>query len=172
VDNERSAERLANDFVPRLGALLPGGNRGKGEVPKAPVAGESRQIGVLNGRALMFWWRDRNVMVAWGERDWVASLNVRGKLDRSVASLCDGWTRQGRGAPQRIGLVWPARCVPPFRGVDTTNPAFRVLADDPPVVWWGWTGPGTALDVVESAELKERVHRFLEQIPLDPSQKP
>ena len=30
---EPSAERLANEFLPRLGALLPGGKRGKGSVP-------------------------------------------------------------------------------------------------------------------------------------------
>jgi hypothetical protein len=120
------------------------------------------------GRSLTVSRRDRNVLVAWGDDRLIDTLQVRGKPERSVAALCKGWAREGRGAPQRVGLVWPARCMPSFHGLDAATPALRVLADDPPIIWWGWSDPAAALDSFECPELKERVRRFLDQIPQDP----
>ncbi|HKI18095.1 MAG TPA: hypothetical protein VKA15_09450 [Isosphaeraceae bacterium] len=176
ADAVSSAERLTNEFLPRLRVLLPGGNRGEGRIPDVPdgkaaaktAAGESRRIGRLGGRALMVWRRDRNVLVAWGDDPLINSLLVNGKPEQSVAVLCKGWAREGRGAPQRVGAVWPARCSPTSHGLDAATPALRVLADDPPVVWWGWSAPAVAHDSFECPELRERVRRFLDQVPQNP----
>jgi hypothetical protein len=89
--------------------------------------------------------------------------------ERSVASLCNGWIRAGKTPPQRVGAVWPARCWPAFRGLDPTTPAWRVLAQGPPAVWWGWNDPVTAHDSIFLGDLRLRVRRFLEELPLDPS---
>jgi hypothetical protein len=172
ADTVSSAERLATECLPRLGILLSGANRGEGRVADAPAAkaaaGESRRIGKLSGRALTVWRRDRDVLVAWGDDPLIHALLENGKPDRSVAALCQGWAREGRGTPQRVGAVWPARCLPSFRGLDAATPALRVLADDPPVVWWGWSAPAGAHDSFECPELRERVRHFLDQVPQNP----
>jgi hypothetical protein len=172
ADAVSSAERLANEFFPRLGALMSGANRGEGQAPNAPAgqvaAGESRRIGKLGGRALTVWRRDRNVLIAWSDDDWVDSLQVRGKPERSVAAICKGWARQDRGTPQRLGVVWPARCLPSFHGLDAATSAIRVRADDAPVVWWGWTDAAEGYDSFECPDLRERIRRFLDQIPQNP----
>jgi len=178
ADTEPSAERLATEFLPRLGALIPGGNRGGEPVRDASAgrtatkadAGESRRIGMLGRRAIVVWRRGRNVLVAWGDDALIDSLQKKEKPDRSVATTCQKLAREGRGAPQRFGVIWPARCLPPFRGLDATTPAYRALSDDPPLVWWGWSDTAVAHDSFECPELRQRVRRFLDRIPQNPPQ--
>jgi hypothetical protein len=35
------------------------------------------------------------------------------------------------------------------------------------MIWWGWSESAMAYDSFQSSELKERVRRFLDQIPLN-----
>jgi hypothetical protein len=182
MDAEASAGRLAMDVLPRLTALFTGkkwsGNKPGGDpVPKpapakptgpAPEQNAS-QLGTAGGRSLVVYRRGRDAVIAWGDAALSASVEAAGKPDRSIAALCTDWARIGKGPPQRLGVIWPARCWPPIRGVDTTSPAWRVLAQDPPAVWWGWTGADEAHDSIHFAALRQRVHQFLDQLPLDPS---
>src|SRR5262249_16132503 len=88
--------------------------------------------------------------------------------DSSVAPLCTGWAGAGQRPPQRVAAIWPARCWPPRPGLDRSTPGWRILSEDPPAVWWGWTGRDQAIDWVRYAGVRRRLHDFLDKIPLDP----
>ena len=181
-DSAASAERLTVDVLPRLGALLtgkkpatqrPGGGPPR-NVATAQLAGRAlgtrrSELGTVSGRSLLAIAHGRDAVIAWGEDALSASLEAMATPDRSAAALCTDWARDGENAPQRLGLIWPARCWPPVRGVSATTPAWRVLTQDPPVVWWGWTGRDEARDSIQFSGLRQRVHQFVDQIPLDPS---
>jgi hypothetical protein len=176
ADAEPSAERLASEFFPRLGKLLPdaNGHGGEGQVPQAAVLDSKvaterpRRVAKVSGRSLTIWRRGRNVLIAWGHDDFIDSLQVSGRPEQSIAVHCPGWGQQGRGVPQRIGLIWPGRSLPLSQGFDAATPVRRALADGSPVVWSGWTTPASAYDSFEYPELKARLSRFLDQIPLHP----
>ncbi|MFI5458630.1 MAG: hypothetical protein ACHRXM_24620 [Isosphaerales bacterium] len=165
VDAEASAERLATELLPRLGTLLTGKKRPEERPRAAAGPGDARKLGMVNGRGLTVWQRGRDVLVAWGDDVWTACRDVTGRPERSVAPLCGGWAREGKRAPQRVGAVWPARCWSPIRGPAATSPAWRTLAEDPPVVWWGWNEATTAFDSIHCSGLRQRVHRFLDRVP-------
>ena len=182
TDAEASAGRLATDLLPRLSALLTGkkwtGTKPGGDPPPKTESGKpagraperhASQLATVGGRSLLVYRRGRDVVIAWGEDALTASIEAAARPDRSIAPLCADWVRQKRSPPQRLGVIWPARCWPPIRGVDTTTPAWRALAQDPPAVWWGWTGADEAHDSIHFSELRQRVHQFLDQLPLDPS---
>jgi hypothetical protein len=177
VDAEASAERLATHVVPRLSGLLTG-KKPQGEplrkVLPGQIAGtvprqDAIELGTLSGRPLAVICRGRDVVIGWGADALPTAIAAVGSPDRSVAPLCAEWTERGKRAPQRLGAFWPARSVPAGRALDTTGPAWQVLAEDPPAVWWGWTTPDHAQDLVQLSGLRDRVHRFLENVPLDPS---
>jgi len=165
VDAEGAAERLATDVLPRLGTLVTGKKRPEERPGVAAGAGDAKKLGMVSGRALTVWRRGRDVLVAWGDDVCTACRDVTGRPERSVAPLCGGWAREGKRAPQRVGAVWPARCWSPARGPAAASPAWRTLAEGAPVVWWGWNEATTAFDTVHCSGLRERVHRFLDQVP-------
>jgi hypothetical protein len=53
-----------------------------------------------------------------------------------------------------------------------TEAAVRALADDPPVIWWGWSEPGREHDLFRWTGLGERVRKLLATLPggADPAQ--
>ena len=177
TDGNAAADRIANEFLPRLTALLigkkPGGEPVRtgppGQTTAAVPEGRVRPLGTVGGRSLLIFRYAGDVVIAWGDDALAASKDSAARPDRSAAALCTGWARAGRKSPQRVGGVWPARCWPSGRGLDTTSPAWRALAQDPPVVWWGWTGPDEAHDSIQYSGIRERVRHFLDQLPLDPS---
>jgi hypothetical protein len=46
-----------------------------------------------------------------------------------------------------------------------TGAAVRALADDPPVIWWGWREAGREHDLLRWAGLGDRVRRVLATLP-------
>ena len=174
TDGDAGAERLAIDVLPRLSALLTGKKSegapfGQALPGQAAAERKVRRLATVGGRSLLVFWRGRDVVIAWGDDVISPSRAAAASPDRSVAPLCTGWARAGKTPPQRVGAVWPARCWLPVRGLDTTTPAWRALAQGPPAVWWGWTGPDEAQDSIHYSGLRQRVHQFLDQLPLDPS---
>jgi hypothetical protein len=128
-----------------------------------------RRLATVGGRTLLVFWLGHDVVIAWGDDVLSASRAAAASPDLSVAGLCTGWVRAGKTTPQRVGAFWPARCWPSVRGLDTTAPAWRALAQDPPAVWWGWSGPNEAQDSVHYSGIRNRVRQFLDELPLDPS---
>ena len=108
------------------------------------------------------------MLVAWGD-DVPAAVRAAAADPRvSVATVCTGWESQGKQAPQRLGAFWPARSwAPPGTGVPVK--AWEALADDPPVLWWGWSARDVAVDTIRWRGLKNRTHRFLDKLPQDPA---
>jgi hypothetical protein len=177
ADGDASSARIATDVLPRLSALL-SGKKFEGEsvriAPPGQAAadgsqGDVRRLATVGGRSLLVFWRGHDVVIAWGDDVLSASRAAAARPDLSVAGLCTGWVREGKTAPQRVGAFWPARCWPSVRGLDTTAPAWRALAQDPPAVWWGWSGPNEAQDSVHYSGIRNRVRQFLDELPLDPS---
>jgi hypothetical protein len=182
ADADAGAERLATDVLPRLSGLLtgkkpPGEKARKEQLGKGLPAQPARdarargviELGMVSGRPLLVFWRGRDVVIAWGDDALSASIEAAATPDRSVAPLCADWALRGKTAPQRLGAVWPARCLPALRRSDTTTPMWQVLQQDPPAVWWGWTEPDKAQDTIHFSGLRQRVHQFLDKLPLDPS---
>jgi hypothetical protein len=168
TDGDPGAVRLATDVLPRLGSLLTGKKPGTQPPPGAP-AGALSPLGTVGGRPLSIMRHGRDVVIAWGEPVLDAAREAMANPDRSAAPLCTGWLRSGKRSPQRVGAIWPARCWPGSHGPEATTPAWRVLAEAPPAVWWGWTEPNEAVDSIHYADLRPLVHDFLEKLPLDPS---
>jgi hypothetical protein len=172
LDEESSAQRLAGEFAPRFGLLIPGRAmvkdtpRGRPDVD-AP-AGGPRRLGMVLGHPLSVWQAGRDLMIAWGDDALTASLHAKVAPIKSLATVCDGWGREGRGAPQRLAAIWPGRLGLSGGGPDPSPATRRVLAEDPPVVWWGWDDCNHAYDLLRWPDLAGRVRRFLETLPLDP----
>jgi hypothetical protein len=180
-DTASSAERWAGDLVPRLGKLANGKRRnstnvvetnvpaqaGTGENPRAS-AGPFLRLGTIAGRALFVHRRDCDVLIAWGDQRLIASQLQERAPGPSIAALCSGWAQERKSAPCRLIAFWPARLQSALTGAGPESPARRVLAEDPPVIWWGWTDAAGACDIVFWNDLRHRVHRFLDALPLDP----
>lgn len=177
TDADSSAVRLATDVLPRLGTLLTGKKPGGEPVREAPAVrpaggapgGDTFRLGTVGARSLLIFRHGRDVVIAWGDDALAASIEAAREPGRSIAPLCTDWARQGKQAPQRLGVIWPARCWPAARGMDTNTPEWQVLAQDPPAVWWGWTGPADAHDSIQYSGLRQRVHQFVDRLRLDPS---
>ena len=143
LDDPSVADRLARGASPRLGAIL-GGNAA--------------------ARAVTIRSRSRDVRIGWG--DGAAAANAdRPEPGRSLAAVCGGWAEDGRQPPARVGACWPSRLWRPGGMSELPPSALRVLADDPPVVWWGWSEPGVEHDLFQWRGLRERVRRFLDALP-------
>jgi hypothetical protein len=146
LDSSDAALRLISHTLPRLAKLLD------------------------RGRDVVFWQNRSNVLLAWGEEAATAAKGAAANPALSVAACCANWQKAGKPAPQRLGVVWPARCWPLSAGPTAKSAAWSALAEDPPVVWWGWNHENTAVDSVRWRGLDRRVRNFLEQIELvDPS---
>ena len=168
VDNEQGAARIAAHVIPGLASLFLGTNRGR-ENRSEPVAGQSQRLGALSGGDLFVSQQGRDVVISWGEEAQARSRDVVHHPQRSMATFFPAGSENGKSAPQRLGVIWPARCWPPSSRIDRTSAGWRVLADDPPVLWRGWTDGNQAHDQVTLPGVKARVHAFLSAIPLDPS---
>jgi hypothetical protein len=164
-DSQAAAARLATEVVPRLSTLLTGRKGIEQRPGAASSAGAVQRLGNVGGRELTIWMHGRDVFVAWGDETGAASRNVGGKAKSSVGPLCGDWARVGKRAPQRVAAVWPARCWAPAGRVAFASPAWRTLEEDPPVVWWGWNEGTIALDSIQCSGLRQRIHRFLDQVP-------
>jgi hypothetical protein len=177
TDGDASAERLTTDVVPRLAAFFSRTKQGA-ENPQVvgadrPVkvrsADDARRVGALLGRSLLVVRRGRDVIAAWGDDVLRASIATANRPECSVAPWCTAWARAGKHPPQRVGAIWPARCWLSTRGFDLAAPAWRVLTESPPVVWWGWNEAGKRSDAIHCLGLRQRVHSFLAELPLAPS---
>ncbi len=180
ADTVSSAERLAGEFLPRFIALAMG-KLGAGPVPDAanppgkppdaavPATASSapRRLGTVGGRTLAVYRHDRDVLIGWGDERVIELLKPSGKPAETAAAVCAGWARENKPATRRVGALWPARSGPILPGVADPTRAVRVLADDPPIVWWGWSETTAAHDVVFWTDLRCRVQRFLRELPLD-----
>jgi hypothetical protein len=143
LDSSDAASKLISLTLPRLAKLLD------------------------RGHDFVFWQNARNVVVAWGEDVATAAKRAAANPALSVAACCANWQKAGKPAPQRLGVLWPARCWPLPPGPNTKSAAWSALADDPPVVWWGWNHENTAVESVRWRGLDLRIRNFLERIELD-----
>jgi hypothetical protein len=173
VDTPSSAERLASEFLPRLWKGWVGRQQtakphdmADGKPAGAQSNPSAARLGTPGGRALELCRRGQTVWVAWGDGALAATLKAPGKKPHSLGELCTNWGKAARGAPNRLGAIWPARCWFPVRPRQADEPAGAVLAADPPVVWWGWTNSASAVDLICWSGLHDRVSRFLDEIPL------
>ena len=128
----------------------------------------ARPMGTVSGRDLTIWRHRQDVLIAWGDGVLTAAQGAGANPGRSIAPLCTGWAVSGKPAPERLGVVWPARCWATSPAPAATAAASSALAADPPVVWWGWNHETKASDSIRWAGLRPRVQRFLDGIPLDP----
>jgi hypothetical protein len=144
LDEPATAQRLVQEARPRLrnvlGANTPGG-------------------------AATITARNRDIWLAWGGGDATTSPDRHPAPGRSLATICGGWDAEGYKTPVRMGAVWPARLWQPAGLTDAAQSSFRTLAEDPPVVWWGWSEPGREHDLLRWRGLSDRVRKFLETLP-------
>ncbi len=180
ADSASSAERLAGEFVPRFSALAIGKHTA---VPKPDAAKVTRpasdavrrenassvlrRLGTVGGRTLAVCQKDRNVLIGWGDESLIELLEFSGTPVDSAAGFCACWARENKKAPRRIGALWPARLAAVLSRAAATAPAVRAMADDPPLVWWGWTETTQEHDVVFWTDLRRRVQNLLSELPLD-----
>ncbi len=103
LDEESSALRLAGEFAPRFRSLIPGRATVKdapGDPPDLGArASRPRRLGTVLGRPLSVWQAGRDVRIAWGDDDVTAPLRVDVPATASLATVCDGWAREGRAPP-------------------------------------------------------------------------
>ena len=180
LDEEPSARRLAEDFLPRLVSLFAGrpalksALRGPGlAAPRTGESpGESRRLGPVLGRMVTIWWLDRDVMMAWGDDALAASLQSPIPPGRSLVSVYRIPPYGGRGAPQRFGAFWPGRLWRPGKHSQFSPENIREIAIGPPIVWHGWNERDRAYDLVRWPELSVRVRHLLEKLPPSPPRNP
>jgi hypothetical protein len=161
IDGPAAAGRLASDVLPRLSTWLAHKKRLPARAGTADATNDRRPLATVQRRGVRVWSQGRDVLVAWGDDVDTACRALAGKPERSLAALCGGW----KHAPQRFAAVWPARCWSPPASLAFASPAWRSLAEDPPVVWLGWTQQTSACDCVQWTGLRQRVRRFLDQVP-------
>jgi hypothetical protein len=183
ADTPASAADLANEFIPRLARL------GKGKLTLNPTlradhakseetrpgdsslaSSATHRLGRLGGRSLAVRRVGLDVLIGWGDETAIKVLGDAGKSSASPAGVCANWASENKPAPSRVAALWPGRlglALPASATLLDTPPA-RVLGDDPPVIWWGWNENAGARDVVFWADLRRRVSRFLDVLPMDP----
>jgi hypothetical protein len=177
MDEDRAAQHLVADVLPRLAALW---RRAKVETrpgqPQPPdavrvaagVSAVTRSLGRPGGRPLDAAARGRTVLVGWGDQALETMFRAAAHPEQSVMPLM-GAASAGL-APQplaRVGAFWPGRMRLPVKGLDGPTPLVRCLADGPPIVWTGWNLDGRARDRVRWHDLHGLVRHFLAAIPLD-----
>jgi hypothetical protein len=145
LDEPSTARRVVEQVQPRIGAL-------------AGADARSRTVSLNR--------RDPDVWIAWGDGVRASTAESRPAPGRSLATLCGGWAAEGRRPPSRVAAVWPARL---WRPAALPGAAARALAEDPPVLWWGWSEPGREQDLFQWAGLRGRVRSFLASLPPGPA---
>lgn len=173
LDEEPNAERLAREFVPRIGSLLQGRAKAGAGKPAGLPPGDPRPLGIQFGPDLSVRHEQKDVIIAWGDNVQVqtAPPHMRGPRTLSVATIYN--TRHWRAeSPQRFGAFWPGRLIRPADIPNASPSTLRVFADDPPVIWWGWNEDSRSHDQLRWQDLAGRVRRFLKTLPLDPPRVP
>lgn len=143
LDDPSIAARLVQRATPRLAALV-------GDEALA--------------RAVTLRSRGCDIAIAWGDPARKVVDQARPVPGHSLADLCCGWAGEGPETPSRVGAFWPARI---WRPAGLNDAAARALDGDPPVVWWGWSGPDRTRDLFRWAGLRDRVRGFLASLPDD-----
>jgi hypothetical protein len=171
LDGEQSASRLVEKITPGLGAIMTGRATVKAAPRDRPGRDEPargpRRLGIVLGRQVSVWQVGPDLMIAWGNDDVTAPLWGNVEVARSLASVCDGWAGQGRGSPQRLAAIWPGRLWRAGHEAESESAPIRVLAEDPPILWWGWSDHDHGYDILLWPDLAGRVRRFLNSLPLD-----
>ena len=170
LDGERSADRIATDVLPRL-ARLSTGLRPSAAPPGQAAPGEPRRIGVAAGKPLAVARRGNDALLAWGTRFSIAPRTIEDAGSLGCPPVCDLDDSRQAG-PSAPGCVLAGPLLVPGRTSDVPPPAWQVLADGPPVVWWGWDAAAKLRDTIVYPDLRATVHRFLENVPLDPARLP
>ncbi len=142
LDSEAAAARLLSQSAPGLAKLL--------------------------GREVTAWQKGRDVLIAWGNGVEKAARDAAARPELSVAPLCAGQLQAGQPPPERLVAFWPARCWPLEQKPVAQTASWSALIEDPPALWIGWNEEFKAIDSIRWPGLERRVHRFLEQIPVEP----
>jgi hypothetical protein len=181
LDDPETARRLADDSAPRVRALLGGGPPDRlataGSRPegggKHLTEGIPLNLGKVAGRSVSICTRGRDIRIAWGEIAHPSQRQGPPDPGLSLATICGELAGAGRQPPVRVGAFWPARLWRPADKLEIPPSSLGVLADDPPVVWCGWSEPEREHDIVRWTGLHERVRSFLATLPFaqgpDPS---
>jgi hypothetical protein len=140
LDQRDAAERTIRQSARRIGGLAP-------------------------DRAVAVRARGGDAWIAWGDAGTTIDRVDRPDPARSLAAACGGWAAEGCDPPARVGAIWPARLWRLGGGPEVNPAALRVLADDPPVVWWGWSEPEREHDLLRWPGLSGRLRRLLELLP-------
>ena len=177
IDEVQNAKRLIDDFLPRLGSFLPGrATLKKIQEPQTiprnllgSTAIEVKVIGIVGGHEISVFQRNRDVLIVWGSTERTTRLKTKLPANSSVSAIYNASGLQARVAPSRFGAVWPGRV-----GVLDSSSFFSpevlgLIADDPPILWSGWTESDRALDHFQWSDLAGRVRRMLATIPPNPS---
>ncbi len=174
LDEEPNAERLAREFVPRIGSLLQGRAKAGAGKPAGLPPGDPRPLGIQFGPDLSVRHEQKDVIIAWGDNVQVqtAPPHMRGPRTLSVATIYNTRRLEGGVPPQRFGAFWPGRLIRPADIPNASPSTLRVFADDPPVIWWGWNEDSRSHDQLRWQDLAGRVRRFLKTLPLDPPRVP
>jgi len=179
MDEDRAAQHLVADVLPRLAALW---RRAKVETrpgqPQPPdavrvaagVSAVTRSLGRPGGRPLDAAARGRTVLVGWGDQALETMFRAADHPEQSVMPLIGAaGAGPAREPLARLGAFWPGRMRLPVKGLDGPTPLVQCLAEGPPIVWTGWNLDGNARDRVRWHDLHGLVRRFLAAIPLDPA---
>jgi hypothetical protein len=169
LDDGEAARRLVADAAPRVRALMRGAAPDRAGVERF-ADGVGAELGKVDGRPVCVCVRGRAIRIAWGEGGATGPRDGRSDPGTGLARICGGWGAVGREPPDRVGAFWPARLWLPAAMKDLSSASLRVLGEDPPVVWWGWSEPGRAHDLVRWAGLRERAGNFLMTLPPDPGE--
>ena len=178
TDGAAGAKRIAIDVIPRLSALWTGKKPDGEPIRQLPPGPNGRRsTGGRRAPAGVSWRSFASGFLARPrcgdrvERRRLERVEGGGGTARSVGrrSLYRLDERRKYGPPNVWARLAGRAAGLPIRGLDTTSLAWKALAQDPPAVWWGWTGSGEARDLVQYSGLRNRVRQFLDQIPLDRS---
>jgi hypothetical protein len=180
LDDPETARRLVGDSAPRVRALLRNGSPDRlaaagprpGDGEKHLTEGIPYNVGSAAGRPVSICTRGRDIRIAWGEGALSGPREGPPDPGPSLATLCGALIGAGRLPPVRVGAFWPARLWRPPGRLELSPSSLRVLADDPPVVWYGWSEPDREHDIIRWAGLRERIRGFLATLPLAPVQDP
>lgn len=174
LDDGAVAERIVRQAVPRIKRLLGGnadqGGLGRDQDPAARPANGGPDdppcIGMVARRQLRVEARGRSIRVSWGD----VPLSTGPGRPPFAAGFSNGpQTIPMAGAealPSRVILLWPGRIAQLVDGSRQPSLAERILADDPGVVWRGWSERGHERDLLTWSGLDERVRKFLDALPL------
>ncbi len=154
LDDLEVAHRIVRETSARVAALM------RGQVPAATDAAAGTRAVVVRAH-------ESDIRLAWGDARAPANSDDPPPAGQSMADVCRGWVAEGRPAPARVGAFWPGRLWQPPARAKAAWPAdsLRVLANDPPAVWWGWNELDGTRDLVRWGGLDQRMRQLLATLP-------